>query len=145
MSETYPSQLQVLIDRAGSLTAEESDALGKLWEEDEGWILPEANVATELFGGFDVPQITNAGLVEAWQRALDASGNAGRVTEIEAAREAGRAVAHDVRQTDESESTKNGVEEAVRSAVLAVGVRDLISDVDYQTLVAPWQKVLGEI
>jgi hypothetical protein len=145
MSETYPTQLQVLIDRAGSLTAEESDALGKFWEEDEGWILPEPNVATELFGGLDAPQITNGPLADAWQRALDASGNAGRVTEIEAARAAGRAVVRDVRHTHETESTKNGAEEAVRSAVLAVGVRDLISDVDYQALVGPWQRVLGAI
>jgi hypothetical protein len=145
MSETFPTQLQVLIDRAGSLTADESDALGKSWEEDEGWILPEPSVATQLFGGLDAPQITNATLVDAWQRALDASGNAGRVTEIEAARAAGRAAVRDVRHTHENESTKNGAEEAVRAAVLAVGVRDLISDVDYQTLVGPWQRVLGEI
>lgn len=38
-----------------------------------------------------------------------------------------------------------GAEEAVRATVLAVGVRDLISADDYETLVTPWQQVLGSI
>ncbi|HEX3678609.1 MAG TPA: hypothetical protein VHU90_02710 [Galbitalea sp.] len=38
--------------------------------------------------------------------------------------------------------TRRGLD-AARAAVLAVRVRDLISDADYQILVAPWQQVLG--
>lgn len=59
--------------------------------------------------------------------------------------EAGRAATHEVRHLHDSPSSKNGTEQALRSAVLAVGVRDLISDGDYQTLVMPWQQVLGTV
>ncbi len=143
--ETYPPELQAMIDRAGGLTAAETDSLGKLWESDEDLVLPEASAALELFGGLDFPVVTNTALVAAWQRALDAAGNAGRATELDAARAAGHAAQHDVRHLRDSESSKNGAEEAVRSAVLAVGVRDLIPDSDYQILVSPWQQVLGTI
>jgi hypothetical protein len=143
--ETYSTELQSLIDRAGSLTAEETETLGQLWEAGEDLVLPSPLLRTELFGRLDFPVVTNQELLAAWQHALDAAGNAGRVTEIDAARAAGRAATRDERHFKESESSKNGAEEAVRSAVLAVGVRDLISDADYQTLVSPWQQVLGAI
>jgi hypothetical protein len=143
--ETYPVQLRAMIDRAGSLTAEETDSLGKLWESDEDLILPPPSVVGEAFGSLDPPIVTNEDLLTAWQRTLDAAGNAGRVAEIDAARAAGRAATRDARHLKDSESSKNGAEEAVRSAVLAVGVRDLISDGDYQVLVAAWQQVLGNI
>ena len=143
--ETYPVQLQAMIDRAGGLTAEQVDALGTLWESDEGLMLPRPSFSLEIQGVIDVPVVTNQALVDAWQRALDAAGNAGRVDELEAAIAAGRATQRDVRHLKDSASAKNGSEEAVRSAVLAVGVRDLITDEDYQVLVAPWQQVLGSI
>jgi hypothetical protein len=134
-----------MIDRAGGLTAAETDTLGQLWESDEELVLPTASVALELVGELDYPIVTNKALIDAWDRALDAAGNAGRADEIDAARVAGRAAVRDVRHLHDSESSKNGAEEAVRSAVLAVGVRDLISTSDYQILVAPWQQVLGAI
>ena len=144
--EIYPATLQPLIDRAGNLTAEEIDALGKLWESGEDLVLPTPNIAGELlFGTLEAPIVTNEALLEAWQHALDAAGDAGRATELDAARAAGRALHKDDRHAHDSESSKNGAEDAVRSAVLAVAVRDLISDEDYQVLVAPWQKVLGTI
>jgi len=144
-NETYPAQLQIMIDRAGTLTAEETEALGQLWESDEGLILASPPIASELFGQFVFPEVTNQLLIGAWQRALDAAGNAGRVAELDAARAAGRAATAVVRHLKDSESSKNGAEEAVRSAVLAVAVRDLIDDADYQVLVTPWQTVLGTI
>ena len=142
-SETYTAVLQAMIDRADSLTVEETQALGDLWESDEGLVLPKASVLWELAGGLDVPVVTNTTLISAWQRALDAAGNAGRANEIDAARAAGRAATHEVRFEHDTEAEKNGTEEAVRAAVLAVGVIDLISKSDYVTLVAPWQQALG--
>jgi hypothetical protein len=144
-NETYPPHVQAMIDRAGTLTADETERLGQLWETNEDLVLPRPSIAAEPFGYLDVPVVTNAALLGGWQRALDAAGNAGRVDEIDAARAAGRAVVRDVRHLHDSESSKNGAEEAVRAAVLAVGVRDLISADDYETLVTPWQQVLGAI
>ncbi len=145
MSETYPARLQAMIDRAADLTATETDALGKLWESDEGLMMPPMSLGLEIQGEFDAPVVTNQDLLDAWQHALDAAGAAGRVDEIEAARAAGRAATREVRHLKDSPSSKNGTEEAVRSAVLAVGVKDLISASDYDTLVAPWQQVLGAL
>lgn len=145
MSETYPARLQAMIDRAAGLTAAETDALGKLWESDEGLMMPPMSLGLEIQGEFDAPVVTNQDLLDAWQHALDAAGAAGRVDEIEAARAAGRAATREVRHLKDSPSSKNGAEEAVRSAVLAVGVKDLISASDYDTLVAPWQQVLGAL
>jgi hypothetical protein len=143
--ETYPVELQAMIDRAGDLTAAETDSLGQLWESDEGLVLPNPSVFLEVVGYEDYPVVTNQALIDAWERALDAAGNAGRANEIDAARAAGRAALLDVRHLQDSESSKNGAEEAVRSAVLAVGVRDLISEIDYRILVTPWQQVLGTL
>jgi hypothetical protein len=143
--ETYPAELQVMIDRAGTLTAAETDSLGKLWESNEDLMLPRPSIGGELFGQLDFPVVTNQDLIDAWQRALDAAGKANRVDVLDAAIAAGRATKHDVRHLHDSESSKNGSEEAVRSAVLAVGARDLISESDYDTLVSPWQQVLGAI
>ena len=81
-SETYPAGLQAMIDRAGSLTASETDALGQLWESDEGLVLPNPSVFLELAGLEDYPVVTNKDLVDAWERALDAAGNAGRANEF---------------------------------------------------------------
>ena len=75
--------------------------------------------------------------------ALDAAGNAGRANEIDAARAAGRAAVHEVSSEHDTEAEKNGTEQAVRAAVLAVGVIDLITKTDYLTLVTPWQQTLG--
>lgn len=134
-----------MIDRAGTLTAAEVDALGRLWESDEELVMPPMPLAAEIQGEFDVPVVTNQALLDAWEHALDAAGNAGRVTELDAAMDAGRAATQDVRHLHDSPSSKNGTEQAVRSAVLAVGVRDLIPDADYQTLVSPWEQVLGPL
>ncbi|MEJ1229846.1 MAG: hypothetical protein WDM88_03110 [Galbitalea sp.] len=141
--ESYPAVLQAMIDRAASLTKEETKALGDMWESDEDLLLPEPSLAMELFGALDLPAITNKALLDAWQRALDAAGNAGRVNEIDAARAAGRAAVREVRFEHDTEAEKNGAEQAVRAAVLAVGVIDLISKTDYFTLVTPWQQALG--
>jgi hypothetical protein len=142
-NETYPAVLQAMIDRAGSITPDEAKALGDLWESGEDLVLPESSLALELFGGLDVPEVTNQALLGAWQRALDAAGAAGRASEIDAARAAGRAALRDVRFDGDTEAEKNGTEQAVRAAVLAVGVIDLISKDDYFTLVTPWQRALG--
>lgn len=143
--KSYPAELQAMIDRAATLTAEQVDAIGKLWESEEQLVMPPPSLALEMVGEVNPPLVTNQALVDAWQRALDAAGAAGRVDEIEAARAAGRAAHRDDRHLTDSPSSKNGTEEAVRSAVLAVGVRDLISDGDYEVLVAPWQTVLGVV
>jgi len=90
MSPAYSAQLQSMIDRAGTLTEAEVDALGKLWESDEQLVMPKMSIAAELQGEFDFPVVTN-------------------------------------------------------QALLGVGVRDLISDADYQTLVSPWQQALGPL
>jgi hypothetical protein len=144
-SEAYSAPLQAMIDRAGSLTTAETDSLGRLWESDEELAMPPISLGLEIQGEFAAPMVTNQALLDAWQHALDAAGEAGRVTELDAAMEAGRAATRDVRHLHDSASSKNGAEEAVRSAVLAVGVRDLIPDADYQTLVWPWQQVLGQL
>ena len=143
--ETYPAQLQAMIDRASTLTAEETDSLGKLWESGEDLVMPKMSIIDEAQGEFDAPIVTNQALIDAWEHALDAAGNAGRVTELDAAMAAGQAATREVRHLHDSPSSKNGTEQAVRSAVLAVGVRDLITDADYQTLVGPWQQVLGTL
>jgi hypothetical protein len=142
-NETYPPVLQAMIDRAGSLTSEETKVLGDLWESDDELMMPEPSLLLELFGELDAPVVTNKALLDAWQHALDAAGKAGRLNEIDAARAAGRAATRDVRREPDTEAEKNGTEEAVRAAVLAVGVIDLISKSDYVTLVTPWQQVLG--
>ncbi|MEO6532278.1 MAG: hypothetical protein ABIO06_01765 [Pseudolysinimonas sp.] len=144
-NEIYPASLQSMIDRAGTLTAAETDDLGKLWESDEQLMMLRPSFALEIEGEVNPPFATNQALLDAWQLALDAAGNAGRVTELDAAMAAGQAATRDVRHFHDSPSSKNGAEEAVRSAVLAVGVRDLISDTDYQTLVGPWEQVLGAL
>jgi hypothetical protein len=142
-NETYPPVLQAMIDRAGTLTADETKRLGDYWEEDEQPMLPEPQLRFEVLGYLDAPVITNKVLIDAWQRTLDAAGSAGRVNEIDAARAAGRAAVHEVRFEHDTETEKNGTEQAVRAAVLAVGMIDLISKDDYATLVTPWQLALG--
>jgi hypothetical protein len=144
-NQIYPANLQAMIDRASTLTQDETKTLGDLWESGEDLVLPEPLLRLETFGGLDAPVVTNQALIDAWQHALDAAGTAGRVDEIDAARAAGRSAVHEVRREHDTEAEKNGAEEAARSAVLAVGVRDLISDVDYEILVAPWQQVLGSL
>ncbi|MDP9027044.1 MAG: hypothetical protein M3N46_05730 [Actinomycetota bacterium] len=143
--ETYPPVLQSMIDRAGGLTAAEVDALGKLWESDEGLVMLQPSIALELAGEVNPPVVTNQALIDAWQRALDAAGDAGRVDEIDAAIAAGRATHRDDRHLKDSPSSKNGSEQAVRSAVLAVGVKDLISEGDYENLIGPWQQAIGAL
>ncbi len=143
--ETYPTALQSMIERAGGLSAEQIDTLGKLWESDEELIMEQPSIAAELMGEVNPPLVANQTLIDAWQHALDAAGKAGRVEAIEAAEAAGRATHRDDRHLHDSPSSKNGSEEAVRSAVLAVGVKDLISERDFQTLVGPWQQVLGPL
>src|SRR3954467_6911118 len=126
--ETYPVEQQAMIDRAAALTAAETDALGTLWESDEQLVMPELSLQLELQGEFDAPLVTNQALIDAWEHALDAAGKAGRATEFGAAVAAGHAATREVRHLHDSPSSKNGSEQAVRAAVLAVGVRDLISD-----------------
>ncbi|PZE28658.1 MULTISPECIES: hypothetical protein [unclassified Curtobacterium] len=142
---TYAQHLQAMIERAGSLTAQEAEALGRLWKADEDIVLPEPSWAFEIQGGIDVPVVTNVQLVAAWEHALHAAGTAGRVDEIEAAQDAGRAAARDLRHIHDDELAEDGAQEAVRSAVLAAGVRDLIPDDEYQTLTTAWRRVLGEL
>jgi hypothetical protein len=141
--ESYPAVLQAMIDRAATLTEEETKALGDMWESDEELVLPVPSLVSEIVGGLDFPVVTNTALLGAWQRALDSAGNAGRVNEIDASRAAGRAAVHVVNLEHDTEAEKNGTEQAVRAAVLAVGVIDLIAKADYSTLVTPWQQVLG--
>jgi hypothetical protein len=141
--ETYPAVLQAMIDRAGTLTPAETKALGDLWEEDEQPMMAPPSQSYAAMGGLDIPMITNKALIDAWERALEAAGNAGRANEIDAARAAGRAATRDVFFEKDTEAEKNGAAQAVRSAVLALGVIDLISKTDYYTLVTPWQKALG--
>ncbi|WP_146240233.1 hypothetical protein [Curtobacterium sp. MCSS17_008] len=139
--DTSTTGLQSMIERAGRITAEEAEALDVAWKADEQILLPEPSASLAIQGGADGRMVTNADLLAAWQHALDAAGAAGRVDEIEAAQEAGRAVKH----SDAHRRDRAGAEEAVRSAVLATGVRDLLSDDEYATLTAAWRKVLGEV
>jgi len=50
-----------------------------------------------------------------------------------------------VKHSDAHRRDRAGAEEAVRSAVLATGVRDLLTDDEYATLTAAWRKVLGQV
>ncbi|WP_066520827.1 hypothetical protein [Curtobacterium ammoniigenes] len=145
MSKAYPEHLQAMIDRAGTLTADEVEALGRLWKADEEIVFSQPDFALGINGGATIPEVTNEQLLAAWQNALDAAGNAGRVDEIEAAQDAGRAAKRDIRHLHDDELAKDGAEEAVRAAVLAVGVQDLISEEDFLTLTGAWAQVLGEI
>lgn len=138
---TASAALQAMIERAGQISAEEAEALDVTWKADEGILLPEPSASLAIQGGADGRMVTNADLVAAWQHALEAAGAAGRVEEIDAAQEAGRAVRH----SDAHLRDRGGAEEAVRSAVLATGVRDLVSDDEFATLTAAWRKVLGEV
>jgi hypothetical protein len=55
--ETYPAVLQAMIDRAGSLTTEETKALGDLWESDNDFMMPEPSFfLVESKRGFTSPQ-----------------------------------------------------------------------------------------
>lgn len=144
LPSSYSPTLQMMVDRAATLTVEEIAALGDFWETDEQLVLPKPSIGLELQGYINVPVVTNMALVDAWQRALDAAGKAGRVEEIDAAIAAGRGTHKDDRHLDDTPSEKSGSEEAVRSAVLAVGVRDLISEADFETLVGPWLQILGD-
>jgi hypothetical protein len=141
----YPQHLQAMIDRAGALTAQEAEALGRVWKGEEDIAFPDPSLALGLVGEVDVPAATNEQLIAAWQHALDAAGSAGRVDEIEAAEDAGRAAKRDLRHLHDDEYAKDGAEEAVRSAVLAAGVRDLISEEDFATLTMAWTRVLGAL
>jgi hypothetical protein len=140
----YTAQLQAMIDRAGRLTQAETDALGDAWKGEERiqWVYP--NVLDELNGEVAFPAVTNGRMVGAWDRVLAAAGEHGQVDAIEAAEEAGRAAKRDERHVHASEYDKDGAEEAVRAAVLAVGVRDLVVDADYQMLTLPWRGILGD-
>ncbi|MDM7884448.1 MULTISPECIES: hypothetical protein [Curtobacterium] len=140
-NENSQAAVQSMIDRAGRITADEAEALDVTWKADEGIVVPEPSASLAIQGGADGRMVTNADLLAAWQHALEAAGAAGRVDEIEAAQEAGRAVKH----SDAHLRDRAGAEEAVRSAVLATGVRDLLSDDEYATLTAAWRKVLGEV
>ena len=142
-SHAYSADLQSMIDRAGRLTPEEATALGNLWKEQEALYWPAPSPATAVFGEVASPLVSNQQLVDAWERALDVAGRAGRVDEIEAAEDAGRAARRDERHQHDSAAARDGSEEAVRSATLAVGVRDLLTDDDYRTLTAAWQQVMG--
>lgn len=142
-NELFAPPLQEMIDRAGRLTAEEAEALGTLWKGDEGIVFPTPNLALGLVGEVEYPVVTNEKLIGAWERALEAAGNAGRVDEIHAAEEAGRAATRDVRHFHDDAYAKDGAEQAARSAVLAAGVRDLITDDDFQALTSAWTRVLG--
>jgi len=141
--ETFPPELQAMIDRAGTLTAEETETLGQLWESDEDLILPPPSLLGEAYGGLDFPLVTNQDLNNAWDLAVKTAGDADRVDVLDAAIAAGRAAKRDVRHLHDSPSSKNGSEEAVRSAVLAVGIRDLLDEKDYNVLVSAWRQVIG--
>jgi hypothetical protein len=132
-----------MIDRAGSLTETEAAALGTLWKSSEGLTL-SGSIGSD-HGRVAVAVATNFALVHAWERALEAAGGAGRADEIDAAREAGRAASHGVRHLKIDATSKDGAEEAARAAVLAVGVRDLITDADYAILASAWQQALGDL
>ena len=141
--ETFPPELQAMIDRAGTLTADEVEKLGQLWESDEDLILPPPSLLGEAYGALDFPIVTNQDLNNAWDLAVKTAGDANRVDVLDAAIAAGRAAKHDDRQLHDSASSKNGTEEAVRSAVLAVGIRDILPEKDYNVLVSAWRQVIG--
>ncbi|MBT2501245.1 hypothetical protein [Curtobacterium sp. ISL-83] len=141
--ETYTPELQQMIDRAGKLTGQEAEALGTIWKSNEDIVFPKPDLALEIVGEVNYPVVTNPILVEAWERVLDTAGKAGRVDAIRAAEDAGKAATHQLRHVDDDAYAKDGAEEAVRSAVLATGVRDLVTDDDYRVLTAAWEQVLG--
>jgi len=141
--ETFSPALTAMIDRANTLPAAQVESLGNLWNTGEGLILPSTSFALAALGEVDYPVVTNQELVDAWQRALDAAGEAGRANELDAAIAGGRAVNDDVRHLAVSAAAKNGAEQAVRSAMLALAVRDLIANTDYETLIGAWLHVTG--
>jgi len=138
--DTSNAALRSMIERAGRITADEAEALDVAWKADEQIVVPVSSASLAVQGGADGRMVTNADLLAAWQHALDAAGTAGRVDAIEAAQEAGRAVKH----SDAHLRDRAGAEEAVRAAVLATGVRDLLTDDEYATLTATWRRVLGK-
>jgi hypothetical protein len=139
--ERYAPELQTMIDRAGRITPDEATALADRWAADEDVVIPEVSASLAIQGGADGAMVTNATLVGAWEHALEAAGTAGRVDEIEAAQAAGRAVRH----AHPHLRDRSGAEEAVRAAVLGIGVRDLVSAEDLDALTAVWRRVLGEV
>jgi hypothetical protein len=136
--EGFSAQLQSMIDQAGTLTAEQIEGLGSGWASIADYaVLPDSRLTSEL--------ATNTALIDAWQRAVDAAGASGRVEEIDAARTAGRTAEHAARRARSVSGHRGLVDEAVRAAVLAVGVKDLLSAEDYALLVGPWRAVLGGV
>jgi hypothetical protein len=139
-SGNYSAAIGGMIDRAAQLTAPEIDDLAMLWGDHEGLTMFSPGTSDLYF-----PITTNSTLIAAWERALHSASEAGRADELDAVREAGLAIRRCAKNMKISVGSKSGAEEATRSAVLAVAVRDLISDEDFQILVAPWQTAIADV
>ena len=109
------AEVAALIDRASLLTREEAKALDA------------AEVAAEVAAWVAVRGAQNAGRNAAWKDARVAARCAAEVAAWVAVRGAREAAWN-----------------ATCDAALAMIVRDLIDDAAYQTLIGPWQKVIGE-
>lgn len=143
--ETYPANLQTIIDQASALTEEQARSLADHWENDEEVEPPSERLGWASQGEIDYLSVSNAILNKAWLNALEAAGEAGRALELDAARAAGRAVKDAVHHFAISDTSKNAAEAAARAAVLAVAVRDLITETDFNDLVEPWQKAVAAV
>jgi hypothetical protein len=103
-----------LIDRAGRLTAEEVQALG-----------------APRYAARAARAAARAARAAAWAAAWDAAWDAAQDAAWDAARDAPWGAA------------RNAAWDAARSA-LALVVRDLISEADFELLYGPWRSVIGE-
>ena len=134
-----------MIQRVKELTAEEAETLGTAWTSQEGITYDPASFLTLHSWMREMPHTQNLALQNTWQHVSSVATVEGRADELDAAIEAEKTAEHVVRRMGIPELAKAGAVEAARSAVLAVGVRDVIADAAYELLVGPWQKTFGAL
>lgn len=139
-----------MIEQAKDLTDDQANQLGTLWTVEEGLTYDKADWETVFEGrlaGYvrEIPHWSHPELQIAWNRISDIATHAGRADELDAAIAAEKGVEHREWHLNVHPIPKAGAIEAARSAVLAVGIRDIITDADYQLLVGPWQAVFGTL
>ena len=134
-----------MIERAKELSPEEAQTLGTAWTSQEGISYDPASFFTLHSWMSEIPHTQNLALQNTWQHVSSVATVKGRADELDAAIEAEKTTEHAVRWMAIPDLAKAGAVEAARSAVLAVGVRDVIDDAAYQLLVGPWQKAFGAL
>lgn len=139
----FSAVLTEMIERAQNLTTDQADALGTAWTSQEGLSYDPAWSGNGYWG--EVPRIQNLALQYAWRGVSSIAAAKGRADELDAAIAAEKAVKRALRHLKIGPIPKAGAVEAVRGAVLAVGVRDIIEDEAYELLVGPWRQVFGTL